>query len=209
MKWALLFALGGTGAVIVGLCIVALFVRHRINRRHRVDHTVPTDAPLTWLVDPRQPARLHRRLTRVGRTAIVVGDDHRPATKRLRKREPDPPIVSVADDLRRQAVAIDQQLARLAVLAPRARHQPLLDLGRSVDELERAATRLLALSTEVRTPRTLDADHPGLLDVAGQIDRLAEAHEALLAIDAEQGLAPLSPRQVPTDRVRPWSTPSS
>ncbi|MCU1357266.1 MAG: hypothetical protein JWM89_2684 [Acidimicrobiales bacterium] len=200
MKWVLLFTLGGTGVAIVAACVLVLFVRHRINRHHRVDHSVATDAPLTWLVDPRVPARLHRRLAKVGRTAITVGDDHRPTSRRLRRTEPPPPIVEVADDVRDQAVRLDHQLARLALLAPGARQRPLVELDRSVASLERAASGLVALSAEVRAPRTLAADHPGLLDLSAQVDRLAEAHQALIDLDAEAGLVAEAPPAPPLTR---------
>ncbi|MGI8754582.1 MAG: hypothetical protein ACR2MB_01730 [Acidimicrobiales bacterium] len=190
MKWALLFALGGTGAVIVFACILLLVLRHRLNRFHRVQYSTPTDAPLTWLVDPRQPARLHRRLTKVGRTATAVADDHRPPSRRRRRTTPPTPIVEAAEGVCAQAVAADQQLARLAVLAPGARRGPVAEVGQSVAALEQAAARLVALSAEVQAPRTIDNNRPGLLDVTAQVDRLAAAHQALLDLDAEAGLSP-------------------
>jgi hypothetical protein len=204
VKWALLFALGGSGALLVGLCIVALFVRHRLHRIHRVHYSVATDAPITWLIDPRLPARHHRRLTKVGHTADAVAGDHRPVARRFRRPGDPPPIVGVAEDLRDQAVALDHRLARLAILAPQARREPLESMGRSIDELERAAARLVALSSEVRTPRVLEADDPTLIDVAGQIERLAEAHQALVDLDAQAGLVPQPvPGQQPVQQPSP------
>lgn len=186
----MLIALGGVGTVIVVAAILVLLIRHRLARHHRVDHSVRSDAPLTWLVDPRQPARLHRRLTKVGRTATTVAGDHRPPTRRLRRALPAPPIVEAADGVRAQAVAADGQLARLAMLAPPARRAPVAEVARSVEALEAATARLVAVSAEVRAPRVIDGDHPGLLDVTAHVDRLAAAHQALLDLDAEAGLAP-------------------
>lgn len=212
----LLLALGGTGVVIVFLCIVVLLVRHRIAQRHRVDPSVRTEAPLVWLVDPRAPARLHRRLVRIGHTASAISEDHRPPTRRLRRSEPPRPIAVVADDLRRHAVVVDSQVARLAVLAPRARYAPMADLTESVDELERAAVRLMALSAEVRAPRMLEADDPALLAVAGRIDRLADAHRDLIEIERSLGLVPeprialaAPPVDPPPPTYRPSARPSS
>jgi hypothetical protein len=202
VKWALLFVLGGTGTLIVLACILALLVRHRLQRMHRVDPSVPTEAPMTWLVDPRAPARLHRRLTKVGRTAGTIADDHRPPSRRLRRTPPAPPIVGVAEDLRTRAVAVDRSVARATILAPAARSRSIGELVRSVDELEHAATRLVSLSAEVRTPRQLEADHPGLLDVAGRIDRLADAHADLLDIEREVGLVPERQITPPAPAVR-------
>lgn len=202
MKWALLFGLGGTGAVIVMLCIVLLFLRHRLLRQHRVHYAQPTAAPITWLVDPRRPARLHRRLTKVGRTASAVADDHRRPSRRFRRAEEDSPIVGVAHDLRRQAVEVDHQLARLSSLSPIARQRPVTDLSRSVGQLEQAAARLVTLSSEVRTPVTLSADHPGLFDITAQLDRMSAAHQALLDLDANAGLAPQPRPAAPPPRQR-------
>lgn len=188
MKWFLLWALSTTGAIIVMACIVVLLVRHRLRRHHRVDHRIATGAPLAWLADPRSAARLHRRLTRVGRTASSVAADHRPRTRRERRAEPSP-LASAADDLLAQAVALDAHLARLAVLAPAARRAPLDDLARAVTELETAAARLSAISAELRSPRVLAHDDVDVTDMTRQLERLAEAHKELASLDTDAGLA--------------------
>ena len=72
------------------LCLVTLIARQRVQRRHRVDPAVPTEAPLTWMIDPRAPARLHRRLARVGDTATAVATDHQPRRRLRRPTEPSP-----------------------------------------------------------------------------------------------------------------------
>ena len=198
MNWALLFALGFTGAAIVAACMVILFVRHRLNRRHRVDPRVRTEAPLLWMVDPRTPAQLHRRLARVGTTATAVADDHRSPTRRFRKVEPSP-MTDTAADVRAQAVALDQQLTRLALLSPKARRHPLIELSRSVAEVETATARLVALSTDLRTHRALPsdepmaADQPTLTAIAAQMDRLARAHAELADLDRDAGLSTTMP----------------
>ena len=70
-----------------------------------VDPAVRTGAPITWLVDPRAPARLHRRLARVGTTVCTVAADHpggaggRRPRRRFRRVEPSP-LRSTADELR-------------------------------------------------------------------------------------------------------------
>lgn len=193
MKWFLLWALGGTGVVIVAMCLLFLLLRGRIRRRHRVDHKVATGAPITWLVDPRSPARLHRRLARIGTAADAVAADHQPK-RRVRDvgRRTDPaPLAEASASLKARAVAADRQLARLATLAPQARRAPLQELARQVAELEEAATRLAALSAGSLTPRELHhaVDH----DVTGQLGRLAEAQAELDALDADAGLRPAHP----------------
>lgn len=169
-------------------CLAALLARNRLNRRHRVDPAVATDAPLTWLVDPRAPARLHRRLARVGTTASLVADDHRPRPRRRRRADPPSPLAATADDLLAQAVVLDRQVTRLGMLSSSARRRPLAELGRSIDELEVAGARLVGLSTQVRAPQGLDTDDPVLTDIARRIDHLADAHQELVDLDAETRL---------------------
>lgn len=204
MKWLLLAFLGTTGVVIVACCLLALFVRGRLKRRHRVDPKVATAAPLTWLADPRAAPRLHRRLAHVGRLAGRVADDHRPA-KRLGRRAPEaPPLVDVATALQAQAVALDARLARVALLAPAARRAALHEVEVAVGELERTAAQLAQLSTQVLTPPVLAWEAEGVVDLAGQVERLAAAHRALLELDERNGLVP-APPTAPTTAPAPPS----
>lgn len=206
------------------LCLGLFVARNRVNRRHRVDPAVPTDAPLTWLVDPRAPARLHRRLAKVGTTATLVADDHRPRPRRrLRRADPPSPLAATAEDLRAQAVLLDVQVTRLAVLAPKARQRPLVELGRAIAELEVAGARLVALSAQARAPRGLDTDGPALTEITRRIDHLAEAHQELLDLDAEARLveqplpapplvarpAPPAPASRPAPVTRPATAPAT
>lgn len=191
MNWFLVSFLGIAGAVIVTLCVVFLFLRHRINRRHRVHPKVPTAAPITWLADPRTPARLHRRLAKVGRTAGAVADDHRLPQKRLRRPVEQPRMVGLAEDLRQQAVNLDQQVARTAMLPAEVKRRHLEQLAWSVREAEFTCVRLVSLSATARTQPALatSTDRAGdITDVAGQVQRLAEAHRVLQQIDAQSGL---------------------
>jgi hypothetical protein len=188
VRWFLLWLLSTAGVLIVAACAALLLVRHRLDRRNRVHPEVPTDAPLTWLVDPRSPARLHRRLTGVGRSATLVADHHRIPRRRLRRPPEQPHLVDVAEDLAAQAARLDHEVARIARLAPGARREPLAALHGRVAALEQAALRLGEISVEVRTPRTLAAHDAALIDIAGQLERLAEAHAALAAIDEDAGL---------------------
>ena len=203
MNWFLLSFLGIAAAIVVAFCIVALFVRHRIHRHHRVHPKVPTPAPLTWMADPRAAARLHRRLAKVGHTAGDVADDHRLPQKKLRRSVEQPEMVSLAEELRRQAVNLDHQVARTAGLPGAVRRSHLAQLASSVAEAEFACVRLVSVSTQARTPSVLahgsDVD---ITDVAGQVERLAEAHRILLQIDQRSGLAPASAptQQLPAAR---------
>lgn len=169
-------------------CLALVLARSRVQRHHRVDPAIPTDAPLTWLADPRTPARLHRRLAKVGTSVTMVIDDHQPRSRRLRRRKEPSVLTTTALDLRAQAVAIDQQVSRLAVLTSGARRSPLAQAAQDVTEIEVAAARLLALSTQARAPRGLERDDAGLADVTQRVDRLAHAQAELLALDADAGL---------------------
>lgn len=219
MNWFLLSTLGIAGVIIVSLCILALFLRHRINRRHRIHPKVPTPAPLTWLADPRSAPRLHRRLAKVGRTAGAVADDHRVPQKKLRKPVEQPEMVLLGERLRQQAVALDVQVARTAALPAAVRRQHLAHLASSVSEAEFACVRLVSVSAQAQTPAVLATDAGAgtaghdITDVAGQVERLAEAHRILQQIDERAGLAPgagpLDPTQVAHTQVAPTQVSSS
>ncbi|HEX2574814.1 MAG TPA: hypothetical protein VHK88_00605 [Aquihabitans sp.] len=187
MEWILVGVLAALMAGITLVCIAALMARTRFHRYHRVDTAVPTDAPLSWLVDPRTPARLHRRLAKLGTTALAVASDHTPTGRKARKAEPTP-IVRAAQDLCARAVALDRQVTRLATLAPAARRAPLLALDRAVADLEAAGAQLVALSAEVQAPARLPIDDPAHQEITQRVDRLAQAHRELLALDDHAGL---------------------
>lgn len=183
-------------------CLALVLARSRVQRHHRVDPAIPTSAPLTWLADPRSPARLHRRLAKVGTSITMVIDDHQPRSRRLRRREEPSILATTAVDLRAQAVAIDQQVSRLAILAAGARRAPLAQAAQDVAEIEVAAARLLALSTQARAPRGLEQDDAGLAEVTQRVDRLADAQAELLAMDADAGLVE-TPLPAPPLTTRP------
>jgi len=206
VNWFLLSTLGIAGVLVVSLCIVALFVRHRVNRRHRVHPKVPTPAPLTWMADPRTAARLHRRLAKVGHTAGDVADDHRVPQKKLRKPVEQPEMVALAEELRQQAVNLDVEVARTAGLPTAVRRSHLAHLASSVSQAEFACVRLVSVSIQARTPSVLagSTDQDDITQVAGQVERLAEAHRILQQIDERAGLAPeqtsAPTRQIPSAR---------
>jgi hypothetical protein len=193
VNWFLVGLLGSVGAIVVVCCVLALLVRHRINRHHRVHPKVPTPAPLTWMADPRAAARLHRRLAKVGRTAGAVADDHRLPQKKLRRTVEQPPMVDLAEELRLQAVHLDHQVARTASLPTAVRRAHLLQLSSSVAEAEQACIRLVSVSTQARTSSVLASDVErgvDITDVSAQVERLAEAHRLLTRLDEQAGLAP-------------------
>lgn len=78
VKWFLVWLLGGWMLVIALACLMFLLVRGRLRRHHRVDPKVATGAPIRWMIDPRSPGRLHRRLSRVGALATAVAEENQP-----------------------------------------------------------------------------------------------------------------------------------
>ena len=190
MEWVVVGFLAAVVATLTFFSLLVLLLHHRLQRRHRVDPKVPTSAPLTWLADPRHPARLHRRLAKVGHAATTVADDHRVRPGRFRKAVEQPPIVELAERICRQATAVDQQLTRSAMLPSAPRREQFARVTAAVADLEAAVARLVPLGVEIATPPVLASETHDLLDLAGQVDRLRAAHAELLAIDAAHGLRP-------------------
>jgi hypothetical protein len=204
VNWLALLVLGTAGAIVTAACLLFLLLRHRFHLRHRVDPAVATDAPMRWVVDPRSPGRLHRRLVKVGTVAGAVADDHRPRTKPRRRRAAETdPIHDAAVDLRAQAVGLDARLARLAVLSPAARRDGLRLLADQVTALEQTCSRLVDLSADASTPARLPGDDPAQV-IGRRIDHLAEAHRELLALDDDAGIvAPGAPGAPDRTQVQP------
>lgn len=195
-------------ALAGGALAMAFLARSRFHARHRVDPTVPTSAPATWLADPRHPARLHRRLARAGGALTAIVDTDRPATRRARRRRGPvelSPLESSARDLRNHAVAVDQRITRLAVLAPGARRGALAEAAREVAEIEAATARLVDLHSRVRLPDDL-VDTPSPAAAATQqADLLSQAHAELARLDDHNGLAGVAATPTPTPTPPPAS----
>lgn len=201
MDWVLVTVLAvlffGTSCA----ALATLILRARFHRLHRVDPSVATDAPMTWLVDPRLPARLHRRLARVGTVATVVVDEHTAKGRRGRRADPTPLAVT-ARQVREHAVGLDLRVARLAVLTPSARRQPMAELVAAVAEVEVAAARLAGLSTQVSAPRRLAGADP-VTEIGRQLDHLSAAHHELDDIDRAAGLHASTAAGSPTTPTDP------
>ena len=190
MNWALLLLLGWTGAAIVAACIVILLVRHRFNRYHRVDRAVATPAPITAAVDPRAAGRLHRRLARAAHTADDIAAQHRPVTRkeRRRTRHDEPEVVRLATEIKAHAVELDRRTALAAGLAPAQRNPELRRLSAAVRELERTVADLAHVSAAARASSMRPDDRTGLADTRERIGHLADAHGELDRVDADNGL---------------------
>ena len=190
MNWALLLLLGWTGAAIVVACIVLLLVRHRFNRYHRVDRTVATPAPLTAAVDPRLAGRLHRRLAKAAHTADDIAAQHRPVSRkeRRRARHDEPEVVRLATEFKAHGVELDRRIALAAGLAPTQRNPELRRLSAAVREVERAVADLARVSAGARAPSMRPDDRTGLADTRARIGHLADAQGELDQVDADNGL---------------------
>ncbi|MET0666337.1 MAG: hypothetical protein ABW008_12300 [Acidimicrobiales bacterium] len=151
----LLVALFSIAAVIaVAVIIPIMAVRWRLRRRNRVHPNVPSPAPLTWLVAPSTPARLHRRL----QVTVRVASTH------TGRQVP----LAVAE----HAVELDRRVVLAARQPYGTRGALLRDLRAEADELDR-------LAMAVRRP--LDVEAVG--DPYERLATLAEAHAELDAID--------------------------
>ena len=216
MNWAVLAFLGTTGAAIIAACVLVLFVRSRVNRYHRVDRAIPTPAPLTAVIDPRAAGRLHRRLARAAHTADDIAAQHRPTTRKERRRFRQDPaeVVVLAADVKAHAVELDARIALVARLAPAERNRELRRLAGAVRELEHTVAELARVSASARTPAMRPDDTTGLAETRTRVDHLAQAHDELGRVDADNGLVgtdvdgrPLPPPPLPADADRTGRLP--
>ena len=171
-----LLALVVAGAVTVALGSIALgLALWRLGRRNRLHPTVPTHAPVTWLVSPARPARLHRRLQ-----AAVATATYR-APGRGRRKVPTTSVDELVQELIREAAAVDQQLVVAARAPWRVRVRLLGVCTPQVAQLERLAARLAVLVSA--------SARPGGAPAAVAITALEERLDALEA--ARQEIADL------------------
>jgi hypothetical protein len=125
---------------------VGLLVLWRLRTRNRLHPKWPTMAPLVWLVDPRLPARLHRRL----RAAVATAHFRTPG--RGRHKVPHSSVDALVLELLHEAAAVDEQLV-LAARAPRSiRRQILRVTVPQVDKLVAIAGRLAVLVSASARP---------------------------------------------------------
>lgn len=162
----------------VALCTAsAAGVIYALRRRNRVAATVKTPAPTTWLVSPRAPARMHRRLRNACTSARAayaptVGQAH-------------PQLPELAHTLEGEAVLLDRLLVE-ASLRPRPhRRRSLQPLQAQVREIERLAQEI-AHAARRAGPDALPQASNGLQEVR---DQLAALREAQAEIEALDGLA--------------------
>ncbi len=141
---------------VLGAFVIAPVVlgRWQLHRRNRIHPKVPSPAPLTWMVSPAAPARLHRRL----RTTVRVASIHAPKK----------PVSDVA----LQAVELDRRVVLAARQPFGARGAALRTLVAEADELDR-------LALAVNRP----FDSLAMDDPADRRSALAEARAEVDALD--------------------------
>jgi len=104
---------------VVGLSVG--LVHWRLRRHNRVQPTIPSAAPLRWLVSPAPAARLHRRLQTTVRIAEARGGRQAPAVA----------------DVGAHAVDLDHRVVLAARRPLTDRWATLRALAAECDELER------------------------------------------------------------------------
>ncbi|MCB1015479.1 MAG: hypothetical protein KDB10_10240 [Acidimicrobiales bacterium] len=180
---------------MVGLCAAFVAgVLYSLRRRNRVAATTRTPAPVTWLVSPRAPARMHRRLRNACTSARLaysptVGEAH-------------PQLPDLAHSLEREAVLTDELLVAASVSPRPHRRRSLQPLQAQVAEIERLAQQI-AHTARRAGPSALPQAADGLRDVADQLEALRQAQAEVDAVEQlAQGRVELTP-----DAARPGPVP--
>ncbi len=183
--------------VIVALAAVALsvaLVMRALIRANRVAPGRRSTAPLTWLVSPRLPARLHRRLRR----AVAVSDF---AVRTVAPAAV--PLRDVASELTTRAASLDDWLVAADGLHPLARRPRLAQLTAEVREIERSSARLHNVSGDWR--RILHQS------TAATAVPLPDLHQRLDAVEAALRELPgpfdAAPLPVPATAAAPVGQP--
>jgi hypothetical protein len=168
-----------------------LVVLWRLRRRNRLHPKWPTMAPLTWLVHPGSPARLHRRLRHAVATA------HYRSPGRGRHKIPSSSVDELIQELLHEAAAVDEQLV-LAGRAPRPIRRRILAVSApQVVKLEAIAARLAVLVSASARPGGAPAATM-ILTLEDRLDALEVSRqeiadlEAALHIDLTSGDRPRS-----------------
>ena len=183
MKILLVVTLFYLGFVAIATAAVATIL-WSLRRRNRVSATTKTQAPVTWLVSPRSPARMHRRLRNAlcaARAAYApdVGQAH-------------PQLPDLALSLEREAVLTDDLIVAASITPRPHRRQTLRPLQAQVAEIERLAHQIA--HTARRTgPSAIPPAADGLRDVA---DQLAALHAAQSEVDELDRLVQGHPQQL-------------
>jgi hypothetical protein len=196
---------------------VVASVLYSLRRRNRISATTKTPAPVTWLVSPRAPARMHRRLRNALTSARIA---YSPAVGEAHPQLPD-----LAHTLEREAVMMDELLVAASVSPRPHRRRSLQPLQAQVTEIERLAHQI-AHTARRAGPAAIPQAANGLRDVADQlealraaqqevdhIDRLTQGHPDFVAappaMPAGQPLPAMPPPPAPASSLAPPPPPAA
>jgi hypothetical protein len=191
-----LIALAIFGATVASAGTFGLYMLVRtVWRANRVLPERRTEAPISWLVSPREPARLHRRLRRAVQLANGSVGPLRDGSKRGRKPQKGlvSPLVEVADELVAQALHLDDRLPQAATAHPHWKGRALGELAGEVNDVEAAAFRLSRLAVtwqmEMRQAAELSPASVAPLELRARLDAIEAALAELspAAIQAHAG----------------------
>jgi hypothetical protein len=182
-----------------------------LQRRNRVGRRVPSCAPVSWLVMPERPARLHRRLRRSvagARSAASLAAGGAGLTT----------VSTLVDDLERRACSVDGRLVVAARASGPSRWSLLNAVETEVVEVERVADRMVHLSTAWAAASAGGPASPGMADIAERLDALDAALREVGALGPVAPTGPLTGAQpapgwpAPTPLVgqpQPWLGPAA
>jgi len=157
--------------LLVTPLVVVLLSLGWLHRRNRVARTVPTFAPITWLVLPERPARLHRRLRRSVATARAGAALYGHGARSVPSA-----VLSLVEELEARACALDGRITVAARAAGPARFNLLNAAETEVAEMEGLAQRVVGLATTWATAAaTGRGPAPGVADLAQRLDALDAA----------------------------------
>lgn len=188
------------GFVALAGAVVAS-VLYSLRKRNRVSATTKSPAPVTWLVSPRAPARMHRRLRNALTSARIA---YAPAVGEAHPQLPD-----LALSLEREAVLTDERLVAASYTPRPHRRRTLQPLQAEVREIERLAHQI-AHTARRAGPAAIPEAADGLQDVAEQLAALRAAQEEIEAVDlVAQGRPPLPPPPVGAPLPPPPAVPTA
>jgi len=169
-----------TFALASSVGLVALW---RLRRHNRLHPAWPTSAPITWLVHPGAPARLHRRLRAAVRTA-----HHRPAGPR-RHKVPHSAVDELVAELLHEAAALDEQVV-LAGRAPLSVRRRIVTITRpQVAQLEALAGRLAVLVSATGRPGGVPAA-AAIRTLEDKLDALEVSRQEIADLEAMLRVTP-------------------
>ncbi len=166
---------------VAGIVVAVMLGLRALRRRNRVSPDRPSEAPIPWMWSPAMAARLHRRLQAAVSVARMVVRRHGRETTR-------PPVVDLAADLEREAVALDAHIAVVGRLHPSERRRVLPRLIADVARVEQLTSRLSLLDARMSASARLHHDPGAMEQLAIQLDTLEAAHRELGATEAAVGL---------------------